>query len=135
MKKAFYLIFAISSAMNTFAQISPCPTKNQRRYSCGNVQENTLNRLVDTTYKMKSRFIVSLGNSFENSEDNNRAANIITLCNQVLNDRLFWNALVHYDRYRYAVFEDKDGKHQITGEQIVNCLINGSPQDNGRPEV
>lgn len=82
---------------------------------------------------MKSHFNVRLVNSFDSQSDIDRANKIITLCNQVLNDSDFWNALEHYNNYKYPIFETAQGKRQISGIQIINALINGNPDDLNRP--
>ncbi len=120
-------------SLSLFAQLMDCPTKNQKRYTCGNVDENILETINRKDYDVKSHFNVRLVSHFGKDSDNERAAKIVELCNKVLNDKDFWNAIENYKRYKYAVFENDKGKQPISGTQIVNCLINGTPGDSSRP--
>ena len=133
MKKQVYLVLIFFVSCRLSAQIVDCPTKDQRDYSCGNVHENVMNGINREGYEIKSHFNIYLKKPFARQNDNDIAVKVIALCNQVLNDPDFWNALEHYSNYKYAVFESANGKQQIAGIQIVNCLINGSPDDNVRP--
>lgn len=127
---SFTVLFFFSSLS---AQIMNCPTKNQKGYSCGNVNEKILETIDRKDYEIKSHFNVRIVSKFAKDSDNQRASKIVELCNKVLNDKDFWNALENYKGYKYAVFENERGKQQISGVQIVNCLINGNPEDTSRP--
>ncbi len=133
MIKHFCLAVTICVSLDLSAQIVECPNENQKGYSCGNIKENILETLNLKDYTIKSHFNVRLASKFRRVSDNERAIKIIELCNKVLNDVDFWNALENYKGYRYAVFENSQGKQHISGSQIVNCLINGYPQDTTRP--
>ncbi len=133
MKKYFCFAVTIFISFSLSAQIMDCPTENQKRYSCGDVKENILETVNRKDYIIKSHFNVRLVSHFRKDSDNERATKIVELCNMVLNEVDFWNALENYKGYRYAVFEDDNGKQQISGNQIVNCLINGNPKDTTRP--
>jgi hypothetical protein len=110
-----------------------CPSKDQKRYSCGNVNENILGTINRKGYEIMSHFNIRLVSHFEKDSDKERATKIVELCNKVLNDKDFWNALENYKGYKYAVFENDQGIQQISGAKIVNCLINSNPMDTSRP--
>ncbi len=132
MIKYYFLAMTIFVSFSLSAQIMDCPNGNQKGYSCGNVNENILETLNRKDYVIKSHFNVKLVSRLRKDNDNYRAIKIIELCQKVLNDADFWNALENYKGYRYAVFENAQGKQQISGSQIVNCLINGDPNDSIR---
>ena len=133
MKKLLLLLLLFVSAGTLCAQIKDCTDRSQKNYSCGDVEETILNRVLQQEYKMDSKFIVKLVTVFKKEEDQERSQEIATLCTKVLNDASFWNALENYDRYQYAVFEENGIKREIAGREIVNCLLNGTPDDNSRP--
>lgn len=133
MKKNLCLIITLFVCFSLYGQIMDCPANNQKGYKCGNVEEKILETIARNDYEMKSHFIVRLLNPLRKDSDNERAAKIIELCNKVLNDKDFWNALENYKGYKYAVFENNSGKRSISGVQIINSLINGSPDDPSRP--
>ncbi|MET0465872.1 MAG: hypothetical protein ABW007_22105 [Chitinophagaceae bacterium] len=133
MKKNIYLLFIIFLCFDSAAQVIDCPDRNQKDYNCGNIEENILATIDRKGYTMNSHFTVSLSSTFSKDSDNRRGAEVTDLCNKVLNDPDFWNALEHYRGYRYAVFENAQGKREITGAQIINSLINGNPNDSSRP--
>lgn len=133
MVKYFCLIVTLFVSSSLSAQILECPTKNQKEYSCGKVNENILETINRKDYEIKTQFKVRLVSKFVKDIDNKRATKIIELCNKVLNDNDFWNAVENYKGYKYAVFENDKGKQPISGRQIVNCLINGNPENTSRP--
>lgn len=133
MRKHLGILLLLSAYLQVTAQIKECPKSNQKHYRCENVVETILDQTVPRGYQMNCHFNVRLKNSFDNKSDTDKANQVVALCNQVLNDRDFWYAVENYRNYKYTVFEDKDGKHQVSGMQIVNCLINGTPNDSSRP--
>lgn len=135
MVKYYFLIVTFFAISGLSAQIMDCPTKKQKGYSCGNVDENILETINQENYAIKTHFNIRLVSKFAKDSDNERARKILELCQKVLNDNDFWNALENYKGYKYAVYENDKGKRQISGAEIVNCLINGNPDNTSRPLV
>lgn len=133
MIKHYFLIVTFFTSLGLSAQTLDCPTKNQKGYTCGYVKENILETINRESFEITTHFNLKLVSQFAKVSDNERAGKILELCQKVLNDNDFWNALENYRGYKYAVHSNDKGKRQISSIEIVNCLINGNPDDTTRP--
>lgn len=134
MKKQALFAIIILITFQSVGQIKPCPDGRQKKYTCGVVEENILDRLPKTNSPIQTVFVAKLTSSFKKEKDQLRAEKIVALCNKVLNDPDFWHAIEYYDNYKYAVYQSKSGPRKIAGVEIINCLINGAPDNKTRPE-
>jgi len=125
------LLFVLLLTLLSYAQAqsNACPVKSQKNYCCGEVDERILERLAGIDYTMETHFQTSVAHTFKRKADYDKALKVANLCEQVLNDPDFWKALEYYDRYQYTFWQSGDHERQISGRQIVNCMLHGTPDD------
>ncbi len=127
-------ILLLLNTNNIFAQNTVHPDRNKKKYHCGQVQENILKNLDNANYQMPTKFKIKLKANFSKKRDIEKAKKVVELCNKVLNDVDFWNALENYKSYRHTVWKCSNKQQVVSGKQIVNCLINAYPNDYARPQ-
>lgn len=135
MKKITLFIIALIS-LSIYGQKNECPVKKDKNYKCGNIVENVFEGISNNNYQLQTKFNITVNQKFKRKIDRKRAEKIITLVNKVMNDSDFWKALSYYKNYKYSKWSNRlnDDWLNISGEEIVNALINGDPKNKNRPD-
>lgn len=132
-------VFLCMILLSSFIQAqnnNDCPSKSDKDYACGNVQEKILAPLEDYVFEIRTNFNVELNTDFRRRKDSIKAQKVLKLVNQVLNDNDFWKTLRHYQNYQYPRWSQKlnDDWTIVSNDQIINAFINKDPDNKSRPD-